>query len=1057
MSDRMNTVNFPNLLNWILQEYSADKSIFGIPHQKFFFLNKKNKIEIFDEIIETPIGPAAGPHTQLAQNIVAAYLTGGRFFELKTVQSQDKIEVEKPCIDARDEGYNVEWSQELTLEQSFEEYLKAWFLIYLLNEIFHFSRSEEKCFVFNMSVGYSLDGIKTQKMDNFINNLKDASITEQFFHYKSVVKNEIQKDETRKLLQSIHKSNSEETSTRIEQILNHIDNIPQAVSSSVTLSTMHGCPSDEIESIAKYLIETKRLHTYIKLNPTLLGFDYVKDILNSLGYEYINLDEESFLNDLHFDEAIPMIKRLIDFANKNEREFGVKLSNTLGVLNKQHKLPGKQMYMSGKSLFPLTINLAKVLTEEIGSNLNISFSGGAEAGNIKQIFDAGIYPITVVTDLLKPGGYYRLSEIAKQFEHFEYHLKRKEEQNDYDKINKLTIKSISGDYYKKSHWMNDSIKIPLKLNLFDCFVAPCSVACPIHQDVAEYIRLVEEQRYADAFEVIIAKNPLPHITGYICDHQCMNKCTRKDYDNPVMIREIKKEAAEKGLNDYLKKFVTVRQLNKNGIKVAVIGAGPSGLSSAYFLSKAGFEVTIFERSKNAGGTVQHVIPEFRLPQSAIDNDVEFIKKHGVKIKYGSDEQFSIVKLKESGFEYIYLAIGATNSNKSNLSENRNNIFEAIEFLKDFKQKKQINLGNRVAVIGGGNSAMDSARAALRINNVKKVDIIYRRTKENMPADLEEFDAAVNEGIGFKELLLPVQFIEGTLKCRKMQLGKFGKDGRIEVLPIENKFEEIKVDSVISAIGEHVSTEFLTTNKIELDEYGFVKVNRKTNETYLENVYIGGDALRGPSTVVESIADGRKAADSILDKVKHHSIENILPVNLFDPVKRENDLINRKGVVETQQNIHFTNEADKCLACNFICNKCVEVCPNRANISIKASLINASFRDKYQILHVDALCNECGNCETFCPYEGMPYKDKITIFSNESDFISSTNEGFYLQERVDGAKEIKFKVRFNSEIGTIIYKTNGILTDSTFNGAGNHFETFTKFVFTIYDKYRYLFF
>ena len=249
MSDKMEPIRFENLVKWIISEYKADKTIFGIPMQKFYRLTGRASEEIFGELLESPVGPAAGPHTQLTQNIIAAYLTGGRFFELKTVQTLDDLKIDKPCIDASDEGYNVEWSQELSLDQSYAEYVKAWILIHLLKNLLGLSDSE-RGFVFNMSVGYDLEGIMTGTMDRFIEELKDASKNGIFAEYKEYLLGYLVSETTIKILQEDFGIPQE----RLNLIISGIGKISPFISNSVTLSTMHGCPPREIESIVKYLL-----------------------------------------------------------------------------------------------------------------------------------------------------------------------------------------------------------------------------------------------------------------------------------------------------------------------------------------------------------------------------------------------------------------------------------------------------------------------------------------------------------------------------------------------------------------------------------------------------------------------------------------------------------------------------------------------------------------------------------------------------------------------------------------------------------------------------------
>ena len=408
MSDIMRPIPFESMLNWIIDEFLQNQTIFSYPEQKFFIKKTQSSTQLFGENLETPLGPAAGPHTQMAQNIIVAYLSGGRFFELKTVQKLDKLNIPRPCIEAQDEGYNVEWSQELLLEQSFDEYLKAWFILHLLQAIFTGKLPDQRQFIFNMSVGYDLAGIKTPRMDKFINNLIDASQHASFSKYKTLLLTYLKKNSIQQKLRQMHKS------TGMDEIIEAVNNIPPDISTSVTVSTMHGCPPDEIEAICNYLLKEKHMHTYVKLNPTLLGFERVNRMLQDLGYRYVQLDQAAFEHDLQYADAVPMLRRLQETAAKEERVFGVKLSNTLGMKNSLKHLPGDEMYMSGRALFPLTISLAAKLAAEFGGQINISYSGGASAHNVLAILKTGIAPVTMVTDLLKPGGYARLQQMAER-------------------------------------------------------------------------------------------------------------------------------------------------------------------------------------------------------------------------------------------------------------------------------------------------------------------------------------------------------------------------------------------------------------------------------------------------------------------------------------------------------------------------------------------------------------------------------------------------------------------------------------------------------------------
>ena len=1000
----MRPIPFGELLTRIMGEFRNHDSIFSIDKAQFYKDDRKKTVNVFSQSCTTPMGPAAGPHTQLSQNIVASYLVGARFIELKTVQIMDHLEIAKPCIDARDEGYNVEWSTEYTLEKAYDEYLKAWIVLHMIESAMEGKVVEKPSFIFNMSCGYNLEGIKQEKMQIFIDSMIDAGKKPLFDEYIN---------EAKALLDEGILEGSD-WEGREECVRKTLDKISRNICPSVTVSTMHGCPPKEIEAICSYLLTEKKLDTFVKLNPTLLGYDTVRKVLDDLGFNYVVLKRESFEHDLQLSDAKAMLHRLVELAGKEGRKFGVKLTNTLGNVNPQDVLPGDERYGSGRILLPLSTRVALILSEEFNGTLPISYSGGVSALSVKELFEIGIHPITLATDMLHPGGYAKMKQLCEICK--EAPEAWKKETIDVSRLRKFveTVSSPKGIAGKEFRGTNSS-KVGTPLSLFDCYVAPCVEACPIHQPIPEYVALAGEGRLAEALSLIYTSNALPNITGWICDHQCQNHCTRMDYEGPVQIREVKRIAAEKGFDEF-KASMWEKPDEPADVKAAVIGAGPAGLAAAYFLALAGFDTSVFEKEKNAGGVVANIIPEFRIPLEAVEKDVQFIKDNGVKFNFGTEK--TIKELRDEGFEYIFVGVGATASNDPHVSGNGPRE-SAISFLLRSKNGEKIDLGKNVVVVGGGNTAMDAARMAIRTQGVESVTVVYRRSQSEMPADREEYEMALSDGVKFLFLANPSDVTDGIMNLKKMVLGEKDASGRRK--PVESG-ETFSLDCsyMISAIGEKADQNVL--DAIGVGEEG--------------KVYIIGDTKTGPSTVVRCIASAQSAVDDAIDKVYEDILsqdddekecdcegectcssqeeEVIEEDEDIDEIRSEEDdffasIREKKSSVllsasKTSKDFLKT-EAKRCLECSYYCNKCTEVCPNRANVMLDMR-DTGLFDDPFQILHLDAYCNECGNCAAFCPHDGGPYLKKFTLFSRPDDFENSTNSGFYCENdqvkiRLDG--------------------------------------------------------
>ena len=981
MSELMTPIPFRELMTWITTEYRRDGAVFGV-HKPYKAGVKK--LPIFGETIETPFGPAAGPNTQLAQNIIAGYFAGARFFELKTVQKMDGADlaacINRPCILAEDECYNCEWSTELYVQQAFEEYVKAWCALKIMAKVY--GLGDPNGFVFNMSVGYDLAGIQGEKIDTFLNGMVDASKTPIFQECIAVLK-EFFPGES-----------------------DYIDTITPHVSGSVTVSTLHGCPPDEIERIASYLLEKKHLHTFVKCNPTILGYETARSILDSMGYDYIAFDDHHFKEDLQYADAVPMFHRLQALADREGLEFGLKLSNTFPVDVKAGELPSEEMYMAGKSLFPLTTTMAAMMAKEFGGKLRLSYAGGADAFNIDKLFACGIWPITMATTELKPGGYQRFTQIGDKLDALDF---KPFTGVDVVGIEALSLAARSDKYHVKAIKPLPRRKLYEKVPLLDCFTAPCKGGCPIHQDIPEYIELCRKGAYASALRLITEKNPLPFITGTICAHNCMTKCMRNYYDEPVNIRATKLVAAEKGYDAYMSKITPPAPVT-DGRKVAVIGGGPTGMSAAYFVGRAGIPVTLFEKADRLGGIVRQVIPAFRISDEAIDKDVALIEKMGVEVKLNTEAP-SVAELKAQGYTHIFFAVGAWKAGRLDIP---GNVVPVIGWLRDMKAGKDVSLGH-VAVVGGGNTAMDAARAALRAG-AKSSTLVYRRTKKYMPADAEELEMAIADGVEFLELVAPVEQKDGKLICEKMKLGDPDDKGRRQPVPT-GEMVEIPCDTVVSAVGEKVESEVFTRNGITVDEKGIPAF--KTN---LEGVYAGGDAMRGPATVVEGIADAQYFANAVIGEAHKFAIP-------AKAVATREEAVAKKGVLCESAKC----EGDRCLTCNVVCQVCADVCPNRANVVIELP------DGRQQILHVDRMCNECGNCAVFCPYDSAPYREKFTLFLTREGFDESVNNQGFLPL---GGKKVL--VRLDSKV-----------FEADLDAKNDLPADIEVFIWTVLTKYAYL--
>lgn len=924
MSEKMHPLSFEKLMAMLMEEFKLRGSIFGVNE---LWQAGKQRLPIFGMRIESPLGPSAGPSTQLAEGIIAAYVAGARYIELRTVCEGEPKKTGKPGIVTENETYNGEEYSELSVGEAFDEYVKAWFAIKLICAEYNLGLPDG--FIFNMSVGSSLKSIQSDKINSFIEGLKSAEYTPVWRECENWIRGHLDEFD------------------RLDGI--YVSDISPNICNSITFNVDENTTALEIEQIGTYLIEEKKLNTFMKVSPTLLGYDEVRGSLDALGYDSLELDGQSFDECVKYEELRPVFHRLQDKADANRLVFGVKVCGALPVKGENDSLFGEKKKLSGRALFPIAFALTEKIARDFGGGLRISYSGGADIDTVSDLFNCGVWPITVASEILLPGGYGRFTQMAEALSKCEFLPFSGILTNDLTPIDDMIAKTDKYRARDKKRVKKAEGPIPL----LDCFISPCREACPIMADIPAFLRLMKEGKKLEALRVITQRNPLPFITGALCPHYCMSACNRRFYECPINIKGVELLAAEGACFDRLDELTPTKE---NGEKIAIVGAGPAGLAAAYFFANAGYDTTVFDKSSTPGGAVRKALPAFRVAEKAIEWDCALIQAVGVKMEL-EREITSIKELRSLGYEKIVLAIGAESTTPIKLSAGK--AVTALDFLCSYKQNPE-KIGEEVignvVVIGDENSAVDSARVAKRLPNVDKVTLVFRNGIACSKASEEEISLAKKEGIHFEEMLIPTALRGGNLFFHIGEMGQKDKKGTFSIVDT-GKRSKMPADYVIATAGETCQSPLLD----EVDS----------------EVYIIGDAKTGPASVIEAVAD----AGALAKKITHRSYDKYSGENLPDDYK----FLDKRGIITDPADCH---EGDRCLECKAVCESCVECCPNRANVRI--TLPDGS----RQILHLDALCNECGNCASFCPYDASPYKDKFTLFADDESFYDSENEGFY---------------------------------------------------------------
>lgn len=467
--------------------------------------------------------------------------------------------------------------------------------------------------------------------------------------------------------------------------------------------------------------------------------------------------------------------------------------------------------------------------------------GQGEAGDIEKLIKLGInIKETALCGLGQTAPNPVLSTIRYFREEYEEHIKNK--------------------YCRASHCAS-------------LFVSPCQNACPAGIDIPRYIEAIQKKAYYEAVEIIREDNPFPSVCGRVCNHPCESMCQRGQLDEPIAVRLLKRFVADYELEHWEKSIKAVEKkmnkVNDNGKKVAVVGSGPAGLTAAYFLAKWGYHVTVIEEQPVLGGMLALTIPSYRLPREILNKEVEWILAHGIDVMVNTrvGKDISLSTLKEE-YDAVFIGVGCHKDVPLNIpGEELPEVISALSYLKGISLGKEINLGKKVAVIGGGNSAIDAARVAKRMG-AREVSIIYRRNLEDMPAERSEIEEAGNEEISIHCLTQPVRIIEENghvvgLECLRLEPGKFDKSGRRIPMPVEGSNFNLEMDAVITALGLFQDTEDLIIDEeLSLGNGRVIEVDKESLMTSVPGVFAGGDCVRGPETVIQAVADGRKAARTI---------------------------------------------------------------------------------------------------------------------------------------------------------------------------------------------------
>lgn len=514
----------------------------------------------------------------------------------------------------------------------------------------------------------------------------------------------------------------------------------------------------------------------------------------------------------------------------------------------------------------------------------------------------------------------------------------------------------------------------------------CMTACPAHVNVKGYASLIAQSRFKEALDLIRTTMPFPGVCGRVCTHPCESECERNRLDQPVAIRALKRFVADYELNNGREKAEPIEVSKPH--KAAVIGSGPAGLACAYDLVRQGYPVTVFEAMPESGGLLRYGIPEYRLPNAVLDNEIEYINELGVEIVTNTLID-NLDDLFKQGYKAVFVGAGAQNSRDIGVpGEKMSGVIHALDFLTQINSGQDCVLDSSVAVIGGGNAAIDAARSAWRLG-ARDVNIVYRRTRSEMPADPFEIDEAEREGVNLQFLAAPHRILSdngkaSAMECLRMELGEPDDSGRRRPEPVSGSEFSLDADLIIMAIGQSVDPKTLPP-VLSYNRRETLKVDPVTLQTNIIGVFAGGDVVDGPSSVIQAVAAGKEAAVSIDRYLKGEDLYEGRPVAMrpLKDVSRNNvvaqsraeishlQLDKRKGFDEVEHALDeksAVEEAQRCLACE--CKLCMQDCEflNQVCEHPKEFVVNAVSGFYHKKPQIPYSCNLCDLCERICPEE-----------------------------------------------------------------------------------------